>query len=328
MDWFRNLVNRELFPAPAPWRQRVLVLAEGESASLDYFIRPLLQSRQMTVEIVDSRVATDINLQGVGGIVVVRYLPPAWQRKIAAARRAGMPVAYFMDDDLMDPAAHAGLPADYRGKIDALALSQRARIEGLCSEFWVSNAFLAEKYAVWQPQVLAAYALPATGPQPVTICYHGTASHAAEQQWLLALVSELQAASLRTHFNIVGDAEINKRFRGLPRVTVMHPMSWPGYRAWSSVQSFDIALVPLLPGPFNRARGATKFFDNVRMNAAGLYADIPPYRDVVRNDVDGLLLPMQPRAWIDAICALADDEPRRRRLAAAARLRAASGPLM
>lgn len=312
--------------APAAnWGARVLVLAEGENPSLAFFIRPLLLARGLHCELADVREAPPADASAWDAVVVVRYLTSGWEKFLADARSAGKPVAYFMDDDLMDRAAHAGLPWRYRFKIERYACLKRRAIERLCSEYWVSTPFLAAKYAAWRPVVLEPSA-----PQevaPVSICYHGTASHAAEQEWLHELVARLQARCERTQFSIVGDARINRRFRALPRVAVLHPMSWPAYLAYTGAYHCDIALAPLLPGAFNAARGATKFLDCARMGAAGIYADVDPYRALIRNDIDGLLLPMNTDIWLDAILALVDDAPRRQRLAAAAALRVASGTL-
>lgn len=315
--------NTDGLPAPAiGWGTRVLVLTEGENPSLAYFIRPLLRARGHTCDIADCRAAPPRTLQ-FDAVVVVRYLPSAWDPVLARARHEGKPVAYFMDDDLLDRAAHSGLPLRYRYKIERLACLRRRAIESLCSEFWVSTPWLAGKYAAWRPAVISAAAPPSI--PMVSVCYHGTASHAAEQAWLHALVAELQSRCERTHFSIVGDAGINRRFRSLPRVTVLHPMPWPAYLAYTATHHCDIALAPLLPGAFNAARGATKFLDFTRMGAAGIYADVAPYRGHVRHDIDGLLLPMQSEAWLHAIIALANDDARRQQLVAAARARVEPG---
>jgi hypothetical protein len=85
-------------------------------------------------------------------------------------------------------------------------------------------------------------------------------------------------------------------------------MRWENYLTFTASQPADIGLAPLLPGAFNAARGAVKFYDYARMGAAGIYTDVEPYRGFVRNGVDGLLLPNEPQRWIDAIAALAQDE--------------------
>jgi hypothetical protein len=132
----------------------------------------------------------------------------------------------------------------------------------------------------------------------------------------------VQARSGDVHFELFGTHAASKLLRRVPRVSVLHPMSWPNYLAFTATRKRDIALAPLLPGAFNAARGPTKFYDYARMGAVGLYSNVSPYREFVRHDVDGLLLDNEPAAWIEAVLALASDEHRRMAMAAAATQRA------
>jgi len=319
--WLRP--RREaLQPPRGPIGGRVLVLAEGDNASLAYFVRPRLAASSATEVLVDSRLPPSGDLSGFSAAVIVRYLPRHWQDALVAMRNAGKPVAYFMDDDLMDAEAHRGLPKPYRRKIDRLARGRRDWIESIATEFWVSTPFLETKYAAWSPERLvpgidAATRTP-TGQKPVTVCYHGTAAHPDEQQWLLGVVRDLQARRTDTHFCIVGDLPIQKIFRTIPRVTVLHPMSWPNYLAMTRAMPMAVALAPLMPNPFNAARSPTKFFDYTRLGAAGIYADVEPYRGFVRDGIDGILVPMEAPLWIDAIGSLVADPARRESLVRAA----------
>jgi len=155
----------------------------------------------------------------------------------------------------------------------------------------------------------------------VRVCYHGTASHPREIDWLLPVIEQVQARSEAIHFELFGGRAVARRFGGLPRVSVLHPMAWPNYLAYTASHRCDIALAPLLPGAFNAARGPTKFYDYTRMGAAGLYSDVAPYRGFVRDGGDGLLLDNDSERWIGAILTLALDAEKRAGLAAAARQR-------
>ena len=303
-----------------------LVLTTGPSASFSYLVEPHLRRTGAPLHVVDitSRTAREIDWARYQQVVVVRYAPNWVIRSLRQFKHAGGHVVYFMDDDLMDPAALENLPASYRQKITALATAQRRKIEAVCDEYWVSTPYLAQKYSVWAPALVSpTAAADALGrAERVSVCYHGTSSHISEMEWLTSVVSEAHAKSQSLNFEVFGDHTINRLFRSLPRVAVLHPMSWQNYFDYTASTARDIGLAPLLPGQFNEARGATKFFDFVRMEAVGLYSDVPPYRGFIRHDVDGLLLPNDPSVWSDTILALANDTPRRQRMAAAARERA------
>lgn len=327
MDWRRLLAASPSFPPAGNPAGRWLLLAEGASPSLDYYVWPQLRRLGIEAVLRDSRQPPAGDESSFAGAVVVRYLPDAWVENLRRLRRRGCPVVYFMDDDLMDPASHVELPEDYRRKLRRLALRQRGVIESVCSGYWVSTTALAAKHPAWHAQLLAPDMPPLATASPLRLCYHGTSSHLPERRWLHDFVARLQASCDNTHFTIVGDLEVNRAFRGLPRVSVLHPLGWANYVAQATAYPCEILLAPLVSTPFNIGRGPTKFFDAARLGAVGLYADQAPYRGVVRHDVDGLLLPPEIDAWLAAVQGLAVDPERLRRLAAACRQRAQAGPL-
>ncbi|UUX94130.1 hypothetical protein [Aquabacterium sp. J223] len=269
-------------------------------------------------------VPLDELLQNRPDVVISRYLERHQALALWKHRQALKRIVYFMDDDLMDEAAVRTLPEPYRSKVGRGALHQRKMIESLCNEFWVSTPYLAQKYAHWQPRTLPPRPLRLTmesGP-PTWICYHGTASHEAEFQWLVPVIEGVQSRLTSSRMEVFGGHKTYKRFSSLPRVNVLHPMTWPNYLDYTAGVRRDIALAPLLPSLFNAGRAPTKFFDHARMHAVGLYSDVEPYRSFVRDGVDGLLLPNDADRWVTAILELAADAPRRQRMAAAARDRA------
>ena len=303
-----------------------LVLTSGASASFTYLVEPHLGQEASPLCVVDitSDTARSLDWSQYKKAVVVRYAPDWLMHALRQFQRAGGQVVYFMDDDLMDPAALSGLPPNYRRRITAQATAQRRKIEAICTEYWVSTPHLARKYAAWSPKVLVPVA-PAEELRRITrvsVCYHGTSSHMAELEWLKGVVATLHAKSQCLNFEVFGDHATNRLFRSLPRIAVLHPMSWNNYLDYTASISRDIGLAPLLPSQFNDARGPTKFFDFVRMGAVGLYSDVSPYRGFIRDGVDGILLPNDPDLWVEAIVSLAQDTPRRQRMAAGARERA------
>lgn len=313
-------ISTVLRPAP----RGAAILSGSNSASIAYLLQPYLEQIDVPFSLLPSLKPSDIPEVQCSTVIIARYLPPQWIGPLQAFRDAGGKIVYFMDDDLMDPDVTRDLPNDYRRKIDAWAIRQRSVIEMLCDEFWVASPHLAAKYAEWSPLLLQSVPTETTLVQTkqVTVCYHGTASHLAEIKWLAELMRQVQTPEGRTTFEIFGNHEVNKLFRGLPRTAVLHPMDWPNYLAYTGSIRRDIGLAPLLPEPFNAGRAPSKFFDFARMGAVGIYTDVEPYCGFVRHGVDGLLLPNDPAAWSSAINELAADPARRQRLAAAARKRA------
>ena len=313
-------------PDALPAARRFVVVVHGALPSADYLVLPWLLGRGVEVRVVDAALALPSlePLREGDYVVLVRYLTTAWRRHLQQQRGRLAGLAFFMDDDLLDAEAHADLPAGYAKKLRKLSLRHGRWIAATCSAVWVSTPALAAKYAGLAPVVLPLTPPPAlVEPTPaVRIAYHGTASHAAEIAWLKPVIAAVQAQCGHTHFEIFGDHAVNKAWREVPRTAVLHPMTWPNYLAYTRASRCHIGLAPLLPGTFNAGRGAVKFFDFARMGATGLYSAVPPYAGFVQHGVDGLLLPNEPEAWVQAIVALAADADRLKGLATAAYARA------
>jgi len=303
-----------------------LVLSEGATASTDYFVLPYLKKLDYSTVLRDARLAAmEVDeLRGFQLVVISRYLPRKWKQALRSFREAGGRIVYFMDDDLFDMRALKGLPARYQWKILRFALLQRGELERLCDEYWFSTPYLAHKYPQLNPVLLEpvpSVSLLMSSPA-VQICYHGTASHAAEFEWLLGVMGAVQQRSQVTHFEIFGGPKLRRLYAGVPRVSVVQPMSWPDYLARTGCVRRSIALAPVLASTFNAGRGYTKFFDYARLGAAGVYSDVAPYQGFVRDGVDGVLLKNDPALWSEVILGLAADADRREKIAANARKRA------
>lgn len=291
---------------------QALILSEGYTASTDYFIRPHLQQLGYAVSLLDSRPPNfNANPNPCALFVISRYISTAqlaWLEKHRPAK-----VVYFMDDDLFDIQALQGLPWRYQWKIFTLVLKHRSRLLVLCDEIWVSTPYLAAKYAHLQPLLLnpVMRITSASPSNKVQVCYHGTASHSQEIAWLIPIVASVQAQTDNIHFEFFGTPSVTKAFKQIPRVSVLHPMNWPNYLAFTSLQKRDIALAPLLDNAFNAARGATKFYDYARMEAVGLYSNVPPYQGFIHDGRDGFLLDNHPDLWIEKILQLTNDVSKR-----------------
>ncbi|WP_245849784.1 glycosyltransferase family 1 protein [Oceanimonas doudoroffii] len=244
----------------------------------------------------------------------MRYLTPAWRQWVENNRAQLGQLAFFMDDDLFDPRAHAGLPLRYRYKLWLLARRHKRWLQRMGAELWVSTPFLAKKYAEWSPLVLQPQSPYAHSTPQKTLFYHGSASHGAEFAWLYPVFEQVLAQDANLSVELIGNHRVRRQYAALPRVHVLHPMSWPAYQALLARPGRTIGLVPLLNNRFNAARAPTKFFDITQAGAVGIYADHPIYRSVIRHPYNGLLLPMDQQAWVNAILRLSENKEERKKM--------------
>ena len=308
--------------------QSVVLIHQGAGSTIDHFLRGPLEAWGARIIEVDSAEAPDhdFNKSTVAAdlVVVVRYLPRHWLRALRQVRRAGIRLAYLMDDDLLDPALLPLLPVTYRQRLRQRITRQRSNIPELCDLIWVTSEFLERKYAH-----LGALLLPlsphadllAEGPR-LQLAYLGSSVHSLEFAWLRELLILVQSRQPHTHVDLFGDLSINRQFRDLPRVRILHPMRWASFLAETGQGRCDLLLTPLLESPVNAARAPVKFIDAARCGAAGLYSDRSPYRGFIRPGIDGLLLGDSQLEWLEAIEWLIQDQGARQRLATEGRRRA------
>lgn len=306
----------------------MVLLHQGAGSTIDHFLRgPLEWLGRCPLEIDSGRKPTASSLNTVLTaplIVVVRYLPRDWLRPLGQAKAAGSRLIYLMDDDLLDPELLAELPPVYRRRVRERITAQRGRVPALFHRVWVTSGFLERKYAHLGAELLPLYPHPSLVEERprFQLAYLGTSVHRQEFAWLRELLALLQARHAHTHVDLFGDLTINRQFRELPRIRVLHPMGWPSYLAETGLGRVDVLLTPLMDSPVNAARAPVKFIDAARVGAAGLYSDRPPYRGFIRQGIDGLLLGDCPWDWLEAIERLIDDGETRRRLAEEGRERA------
>jgi len=307
----------------------VVVIEHRRMPSTDYFVLPRVAGLGVPVSVVDSAgPVPEKEILTPGALVVfVRYVDSRWARAVAAMRKELSGVVLFMDDDLLDWKALTGLPLRYRYKIWRMSLRRKTWLREMGAKLWVANDYLANKYQGWKPTLVvqAPEGDTVVSRPTVRIFYHGTASHSAEIRWLVPIIQEVQERRDDTFFEVIGGADVYRLYRAIPRTAVLHPMSWPNYRDYTSMSGLDIGLAPLLPGRFAAARSSTKFLDFVRCGAVGIYSDVVPYAGFVRSGVDGLLIDNDPALWVEAILRLVEDGETRAKMAKAAKERIGTG---
>lgn len=298
-----------------------LLVEQGANPSSDYFVKPALVGEAVQVLHLQGSAFPIVECQS--NLVFVRYLNPRWRRWVELNRSKLGRLVFFMDDDLFDWRSHVGLPLRYRWKLFQLAGRHKAWLLSQGFELWVSSPWLANKYAAWQPRLLEPQSPYTQAFQQKTFFYHGSASHLQEIRWLLPVVEEVLYRAPSFSFELIGNPEVRGLFSHLSRVHVLQPMSWTAYKALVSRPGRYIGLAPLLSSPFNQARSPTKFFDITQAGAVGLYADHPIYRSLIKHDENGLLLPMNPQVWADAVLYLGQDGARWKKLLDGAKARQA-----
>lgn len=290
----------------------VLVLAHGTLPTTDIYLASRLAGVQglparfvdTTVELLDS-----FSLPEGTFVIIVRHSPKAWLRLLQRHRGQLAGVALLLDDDIPGVLGCPDLPLRYALKTAFRYLTTRRLFASLCDAVWVSTLFLQDKYRAVGPRLLEPLYLGTpfhAKSQAVTYSYHGTSSHRREVAFLVEVVRRVQSRLDNAHFEIIGGAGIRRLFRGIPRVRVQHPMTWPDFLAYTASVHHAVGLAPMLDTRFNQARSHNKLYDITRCGAAGIYSDVAVYRNNVHAGC-GIVCPNDADVWADQICHLLSD---------------------
>ena len=209
-----------------------------------------------------------------------------------------------MDDDLFDISVTKGTPLRYRFKLARFSTLRQSWLKAMDAQLWLASDFLMNKYASWNPTQVYPRAMVKKN-EIVQVFYHGSFTHRADILWLYDVIKAVLIANENVTFEIIGNSDVNKLYKHLPRTTVLHPMSWQTYKYLLSQPGRKIGLAPLLDVPFNYARSYTKYFDITQAGATGIYASKSQFSEVVKNRENGMLIEMEKKLWVEAILELA-----------------------
>ncbi|MBV7316269.1 hypothetical protein [Shewanella sp. NIFS-20-20] len=234
-------------------------------------------------------------------LILVRDVPLSVLERLLVSPKRPAHIVWFMDDDIPGAGADPSLPDGYRRRLANWYQQAAPMLQQLCCQVWVSTAALAQKYQLTNDWILAPKQIVAEQLQFIRCFYHGSSSHTLEWQFMQTLVSAVQARYPQLSFELIGDIQVNKGFRHLPRVSILHPMSWPNYLALIQSRTMDIGLVPLFDSPFNRARSHCKLLDIARQGAIGIYSSRVSHSELIASNNAGLVVGDSVEEWLHAI---------------------------
>ena len=295
----------------------VYIVEEQTNPSTDYYILPALNASRLDSERYDFNHTPSPNKLNGATIIFIRYIPNRWKKLIESNKSIIRKIIFFMDDDVLDLDATETMPWHYRLKLFRLSATRSWWLKKNNVKLWVSTPYLIKKYAEWNPTLILPSSIPSI--ESCRVFYHGSLTHKAEIRWLRPIIEEVVKKNERISFEIVGEKDTFKLYKGLPRVTTIHPMKWPAYQTFTSGCKGHIGLAPLLNIPFNQARSYNKFLDFTRCDAVGIYTENTECARVVEHQLSGLIVPMDPQVWIDHILKLASNQKERLRMLGHAR---------
>lgn len=266
-------------------------------------------------------------LKEVDLVLIQRGFPrPQLKQLCEALLRSGKPIVYETDDYLQRVPDHHKKP-DYNEALGANIewLARRADV------VTVSTPYLAELFSTFSRRVVvlpnclsdrlwteALLRRPNKPPNILRLGLAGSKHHQRDFSLVFGLIEE--ALARYDHVECVFYGTLPEGIRPHQRIKfVQGDYSYEDHPARLAGVNFDIALVPLAPNQFNRAKSNIKFLEFGFLGVSGLYADLEPYRDSVVHGENGFLCDAKPSSWREALFALIEDPVLRARIGQRAR---------
>ena len=314
---------------------RWVVLSDGTCPTEDiYFLKsvaPWLQSRGIEVKRIDTsywRLPVMCMPWLVGElrnahILVCRSLNGAWISWLEDNRHRVATIRYLIDDDIDAAALDEQLPETYRRRMAHVSSHVQPRLLAIADEVIACCEPLAKHFSQRHDSVsLLAPSLIAPMPthdhfiqSAPRVGFHGSRAHLADLENITPALVDIHERNKALVFEIMLGGFSPVSLRGLQRVRTPKPLGWRAFQRYRDRQRMHISLTPMRDTPFNAGKTYIKFLDNAAMGSVGLYSARSPYREIVSQGEDGLLVEDTPEAWRSAMQQLIDDPVGARRMA-------------
>ena len=246
-------------------------------------------------------------------------------------RKLNIPLIYDLDDDLIGIAASDHPESKYYSSF----VPTVKKLLGSATNVRVSTRELAAKVSAYSNSVSVApnalsldvwgikhaeHNINNLSNESVSILYMGTQTHHADFEIVIPALRSIKLKfGNKVNIFIIG-ITVSREFGDFCEfldVPSSASSSYPAFVAWLQTgQKFDIGIAPLVNNEFNSSKSGIKFLDYTALGLTAVCSDVPAYRELVSDGVNGVLV--ADSDWEPALTELIHDSTLRMRLSKAA----------
>lgn len=145
--------------------------------------------------------------------------------------------------------------------------------------------------------------------EKIRIIYPAGADHIdLYNKYIKPIVNELfDMYPDKLDFTFVGVKPNVNEFKYPQSVHLVDAMPFGDYQKYMMINDFDIGIAPLCKTNFNERKYFIKFIEYAKYSIAGLYSDVFPYKTVVFDKHNGVLVNNSANNWKQALIMLIED---------------------
>ncbi|MDO8915581.1 MAG: glycosyltransferase [Coriobacteriia bacterium] len=151
--------------------------------------------------------------------------------------------------------------------------------------------------------------------EPLAVGWAGSGSHAQDLSILTGTVETILGAYPGIEVATAGMNDVP--FRPHERLRSIQPVGLEQYA--STLKQFDIGMIPLVDGRFNRCKSDLKFLEYAMMGIPSVASKVEPYEHSVEHGINGFLA-RNPKDWLKYLRRLIEDHELRSEMGRQARL--------
>ena len=245
------------------------------------------------------------------------------QPLIDICRRRNLPIVYEIDDNLLNVPADKDRKGVYGKTAPAIE-----KLATAASQVIVSTQPLAQKMRQYNsrvtviPNVIAETTwlksvssdqlpiqLEKIEPNTLKVLYMGNSSHGEDLEIIKSVFEDLDRDNQNVRLLMIGgESEVAENGPdwytrlSIPQGYESYEQFVPWFRQIAA--ECDLAIAPLMANEFNQYKSPLKFLQYSAVGLPGIYSNVSPYREVITEGINGILVDNDPESWKKAITQL------------------------
>ncbi|HBE77707.1 MAG TPA: hypothetical protein DDW65_07950 [Firmicutes bacterium] len=245
------------------------------------------------------------DLQDINILILYRCIQDSTLSLARFARLIHIKVIYELDDDLLEPPENESWGQRYRtshlSQIIQMFLAEVDLVKAGSPE--LAGRLKKKGYqAVYQPYTANICDLPIvdTTKLPYRVGYFGSPHHQNDIELIFSdLMALKELFQEKIEFEFIGCYP--RDWQQLEAGIFPYQPDYELFLKFLAGRCWSLGLAPLRRTSFNEAKSNSKFRDYTAAGVLGIYADLPPYRDSIRDGQNGWLVKDSSESWYEII---------------------------